>query len=122
MVRILDYLPPGDSGEDENEDDEATGRQTMLFSSGRVRERACLHHVAERLRSLGAWARQELRGRGGAEAEEGDPAGPAGSGVMSLKGGHAQVRYGSADDAVFVWEGPREGPWPRPWPRPHRRT
>jgi len=63
----------------------ATGRQTMLFSSGRVRERACLHHVAERLRSLGAWARQELRGRGGVEAEEGGPAVLAGPGVVSLE-------------------------------------
>mmetsp|Transcript_39724 Transcript_39724/g.95556 ORF Transcript_39724/g.95556 Transcript_39724/m.95556 type:complete len:824 (-) Transcript_39724:55-2526(-) len=33
MVRILDYLPPGNNGEEENDDDESHGRQTMLFSA-----------------------------------------------------------------------------------------
>ena len=34
MVRILDYLPPGNDGEDDDDDDaEAPGRQTMLFSA-----------------------------------------------------------------------------------------
>ena len=40
MVRILDYLPPGNDGDDDdiNDDDrEAPGRQTMLFSATQTR-------------------------------------------------------------------------------------
>lgn len=43
MVRILDYLPPGNSGEDEDLDDEETpGRQTMLFSATQTKRVADL--------------------------------------------------------------------------------
>lgn len=43
MVRILDYLPPGNSGENDNDDDEAPpGRQTMLFSATQTKRVADL--------------------------------------------------------------------------------
>jgi len=42
MVRILDYLPPGNSGEDDDDDDESQGRQTMLFSATQTKRVADL--------------------------------------------------------------------------------
>ena len=38
MVRIWDYLPPGNDGEDDNDDDMTTGRQTMLFSATQTKK------------------------------------------------------------------------------------
>ncbi len=42
MVRILDYLPPGNSGENDNDDPETPGRQTMLFSATQTKRVADL--------------------------------------------------------------------------------
>ena len=41
MVRILDYLPPGNAGEETNDDDDS-GRQTMLFSATQTKRVADL--------------------------------------------------------------------------------
>ena len=41
MVRILDYLPPGNAGEETN-DDEDSGRQTLLFSATQTKRVADL--------------------------------------------------------------------------------
>mmetsp|Transcript_32136 Transcript_32136/g.67549 ORF Transcript_32136/g.67549 Transcript_32136/m.67549 type:complete len:629 (+) Transcript_32136:472-2358(+) len=41
MVRILDYLPPGNNGQN-NDDDDAPGRQTMLFSATQTKRVADL--------------------------------------------------------------------------------